>query len=123
MKDDEIRETLLLDTRSDRTSSERSGKEDRAWRSVLPSRSSSPGSPPLDLEAAVKRACDMGMRSLVVYPPQSGEPQLSREEHEALANLALTSSCRRGMEPAASIVAGTAAERAPPCARVVVALS
>jgi hypothetical protein len=42
----------------------------------------------------------MGMRSLVVYPPQAGEPQLSREEHEALTNLALTSACRRGMENA-----------------------
>ena len=28
----------------------------------------------------------MAMRSLVFYPPEAGEPPLSREEHEALAD-------------------------------------
>ncbi len=50
----------------------------------------------------------MAMRSLVFYPPEAGEPPLSREEHEALANLALTSACRRGMEKLVADAAASA---------------
>jgi len=109
MKDDEIRETLLLEIHAliEQAASEAVKKIGRGDRYSLPD-PVPPGSPPLDLDAAVKRACDMGMRSLVVYPPQAGEPQLSREEHEALANLALTSACRRGMEKLVADAAASA---------------